>query len=105
MKPSSEQIERWGEDMGDGWTRIPTSAWPDLLWCLRQAEKLEARLELAKTDEYDAVQGEQEALRYVERARVVLDLIEQKTQFPTMNPEMALRDIGAHCARFAWPRS
>lgn len=42
MIPSSEQIAAWGEDMGDGWVRLPASSWPELLWCLRKAESLES---------------------------------------------------------------
>lgn len=44
MNPNREQIERWAEDMGDGWTRIPTSAVEGLLWVLGEAEKAEAYL-------------------------------------------------------------
>ena len=46
MIPSSEQIEQWAnmDLVDDGWVKIPFSSWPELLWCLRQAEKVESEL-------------------------------------------------------------
>lgn len=100
MNPSSEQIEKWAEDMGDGWTRIPTSSWPDLLWCLREAEKVEKKLELSKIDECDAIAGEEVANQNLERAKTILQMIGSIAESPGPNPNVALADIGAHVRAF-----
>lgn len=41
MIPNADLIERWSSEDGDGYVKIPASAWPELLWVLRQAEKAE----------------------------------------------------------------
>lgn len=48
MSPNADQIEAWAEDTDDGYVRIPASAWPDLIWVLRQAEQVEEIVSAAR---------------------------------------------------------
>lgn len=41
MNPSVEQLQRWAKDDGDGWIRIPASAWHSVLWLLETLERVE----------------------------------------------------------------
>jgi hypothetical protein len=43
VNPSADQINKWADfsQEAEGWVRIPLSSWPDLLWCLRHAERAE----------------------------------------------------------------
>ena len=44
MNPSVEQLERWAQRDGDGWVRLPESAWDGVLWLLTGMEKIEEKV-------------------------------------------------------------
>jgi hypothetical protein len=39
--PNADQIEKWSTHTDDGYVKIPSSSWPELLWVLRKAEEVE----------------------------------------------------------------
>lgn len=47
MIPNADLIERWSTRSGD-YVMIPATAWPELIWVLRQAEQAEDVVHAAK---------------------------------------------------------
>lgn len=87
MIPNADMIERWSKETDDGYV-IPASGWNELLWVLRQAEKVEdltaAARELSEAHERRAKTAihwtisEQTALAKI---RMLLDKLDQPRSF------------------------